>query len=162
MTSHCRCLLICKLRKTNPTLIRKSVNWKKCSRPHTNTGREQGFCPPQPLVQNGNRIPGTGCSSLPSGRKSVNSPIDCLSSGSQALKPPTKMMFQAESCTLMDMPVLSTEGLHFPWDIWRDRKWEALGGRRRIPSQGPQESPEHARKPAVDAQVIREGQGKLV
>lgn len=31
---------------------------------------------------------------LSSGRKSVSSPIDCLCSGSQALKPPTKMMFQ--------------------------------------------------------------------
>lgn len=64
----------------------------------TQAGRRRGFCPSPSRV--GNRIRAQGAP-LSGRRKSVSSPIDCLGSGSRALKPPTKMMiwcFDGHAC----------------------------------------------------------------
>lgn len=149
-------LLLCKLRKTNPTSQDVSeevkVNWKKAlkaSHKHGEGARAPSF--PFPRLGQGPRH-----RLLLSQAEESQSAVpltDCLSSGSQALKPPTKMMcFDGRACA---------EHRRFAFSLGQLQRQE-VGGRRRIPSQGQQGSLEDARKPVVDAQVTREGQGELV
>lgn len=89
-------MLLCKLRKTNPTSQAVGERKSKCTgksiedSTQTQAG-SKGSVLRHPLFGTGFQAQ---AAPLSSGRKSVSSPIDCLCSGSQALKPPTKMMFQ--------------------------------------------------------------------